>query len=156
MSELGIPIRAARDDEMSTVRELFLEYAAGLGVSLCFQDFENEVASLPGKYSPPGGVILLGESDAGVVGVVALRPFAKHVAEMKRLYVRPEARGSGLGRQLAVAVIESAKQAGYRSIRLDTLPQMLAAQDLYRSLGFRETDAYYQNPHGAIYLELEL
>ncbi len=156
MSEPAALVRPARADEMPGVRALFVEYAAALGIDLCFQDFETELATLPGKYAPPGGIILLGELHGAVFGVVALRPLDANAAEMKRLFVRHEARGSGLGRLLAIAVIERAKQAGYRSIRLDTLPQMLAAQDLYRSLGFRETDAYYRNPHGAIYLELAL
>lgn len=156
MSEPEAVIRHARADEMPTVRVLFVEYAAALGVDLCFQDFDTELATLPGKYAPPGGVILLGEWGGAVAGVVALRPLDAKVAEMKRLFVRPEARGSGLGRRLALAVIKEARQAGYHSIRLDTLPQMVAAQELYRSLGFHETEAYYQNPHGAIYLELAL
>jgi ribosomal protein S18 acetylase RimI-like enzyme len=174
MTSGAVSIRNARPDEMPLVRTLFLEYAGGLGISLCFQDFESELATLPGKYATPSGVILLGqvahplhnpardgsatetERPPTVLGVVALRPLQPNVAEMKRLYVRPEGRGLGLGRRLATAVIDFAKQAGYESIRLDTLPQMLAAHEMYRSLGFRQTDAYYQNPHGAIYLELPL
>jgi ribosomal protein S18 acetylase RimI-like enzyme len=176
MTSDTVSVRTARPDEMPLVRTLFLEYAGSLSVSLCFQDFETELATLPGKYAAPGGVILIGEIDDGklppnhvrrrtatgtdkpisVLGVVALRPLQPAVAEVKRLYVRPEARGLGLGRRLAVAVINFAKQAGYTSIRLDTLPEMIAAQEMYRSLGFRQTDAYSDNPHGAIYLEMTL
>jgi ribosomal protein S18 acetylase RimI-like enzyme len=96
------------------------------------------------------------DAPLSVLGVVALRLLQPNIAEMKRLYVRPEARGLGLGRLLAIAVIEHARQAGYEAICLDTLPQMTAAHELYRSLGFSERDAYYQNPHGALYLELSL
>lgn len=152
----AVSVRFARPGEMPVVRALFLEYAEALGVSLCFQDFETELATLPGKYAPPGGVILLGEDNGAVLGVVALRPLQGNAAEMKRLFVRPEARGLGLGRRLAAAAIQTARKAGYNYVRLDTLPQMLEAHELYRSLGFRETGAYYQNPHGAIYLELPL
>jgi ribosomal protein S18 acetylase RimI-like enzyme len=156
MKSSDVQVRSVHAEEMPVVRMLFTEYAEALGVSLCFQDFENEVATLPGKYAPPAGTILFGERAGRILGVVALRPLEQGVAEMKRLYVRPEARGLGLGRALALNVIEAARSIGYQGIRLDTLPQMLEARELYKSLGFLETSAYYQNPHGAIYLELQL
>jgi putative acetyltransferase len=152
----GTLIRPALDTEMDCVRSLFLEYAAGLGVSLCFQNFDHELAQLPGYYAPPRGALLVGECDGGVCGVVALRPASDSAAEMKRLYVQPHARNTGLGRQLAEAIIEHARLLGYRSIRLDTLAPMTRAIALYRSMGFREITPYYENPHAALFFELDL
>lgn len=129
---------------------LLREYEAGLGVSLCFQGFEAEVAGLPGDYAPPGGAMLLARDaeGGGLVGVVALRPVrdAPELCEMKRLYVRPVARGSGVGRELAMAVIEEGRRLGYRRMCLDTLPGMREAQALYRSLGFRQTGTSAPEP----------
>ena len=144
-------------DEIETARTLFREYADGLEVDLCFQNFDEELATLPGGYAPPEGRLLLAWDGAEAAGCVALRRFADGVSEMKRLYVRPAARGTGLGRALAERVIAEARAAGYAALRLDTLPTMLTAQQLYRALGFREIAAYRANPiHGASYMELAL
>lgn len=152
---------ALRDAEgaadMDTVRTLFREYQAGLGVSLCFQDFETELAELPGKYVDPSGCLLLATSDGRAAGVVALRALDGGICEMKRLYVRPAARGRGLGRKLAVSVVDEARKRGHRAMRLDTLPQLAAAIELYRSLGFVEIGNYCDNPiPGARFFELVL
>lgn len=135
---------------MDVVRTLFREYQAFLDIDLCFQGFAAELADLPGKYAPPGGCILLAEDGgaaAGVVaGVVALWPLAAGACEMKRLFVRPPWRGTGLGRRLAEAVVDEARAIGYTTMRLDTLARLDAAVALYRSLGFRETAPYTANP----------
>ena len=151
-------LRTATSDDIPAVRSLFLEYAESLGFSLCFQSFDLEIAELPGKYAPPAGSLLIGLVDGAIAGCVALRPLSAEVCEMKRLYVRPAFRRSGLGRELAVAIIAQARELGYRSIRLDTVPdRMASAVHLYKSLGFEEIPAYYDNPiPGALYLELRL
>ena len=142
---------------MDTAQALFLEYAAALGVDLCFQGFDEELATLPGAYARPAGRLLVARLDDEVAGCVALRPAGAGVCEMKRLYVRPAARGSGIGRALATAVIEAAQEQGYERMRLDTLPQMVEAQPLYESLGFREIEPYYDSPvSGTRFLELAL
>jgi putative acetyltransferase len=123
-------------DDMQSVRELFQEYAASLDIDLCFQAFEEELATLPGKYAPPAGRLLLAVEDAEKAGCVALRPIGDGIAEMKRLYVRPAFRGRGVGRLLIAALLDESKQAGYTRVRLDTLPSMGAAITLYRSFGF--------------------
>lgn len=162
MCEDGVTITPAGMTEMALVRELFLEYQAWLGVDLCFQGFEQELAELPGAYAPPEGGIWIArarESDAGesVAGIVALRSQAEERAEMKRLWLRPAFRGRGLGRRLAETAIAAARRAGYRRLCLDTLGQMDAARSLYTDLGFKEIPAYYDNPLDDVrYLELDL
>ncbi len=151
-------IAATTPSHIVVARELFLEYAASLGFSLCFQNFEQEVAELPGKYAPPSGRLLLAMRDEQAVGCVALRALADELCEMKRLYVRPAARGTGLGRQLVERIIAEARAIGYRRMRLDTIQGLMdRAIALYRQFGFRETEPYYSspNPH-TLFLELDL
>ena len=152
-----IEIRAAAiPAEIPIVRELFREYADGLGIDLCFQDFEAELASLPGKYAPPWGRLLLAFDDGAAVGCVALRPIDLETCEMKRLYVRPDVRGQHVGRLLAERICDEARAAGYRRICLDTLSAMTSALALYASLGFKAIDPYVFNPiEGAIFLGLD-
>lgn len=148
---------AVSADEIETARMLFREYADGLDVDLSFQNFDEELATLPGGYAPPDGRLMLAWHGAESAGCVALRRFAERIGEMKRLYVRLAWRGTGLGRALAEAVIAEARAAGYTTLRLDTLPTMTTAQRLYRALGFREIAAYRANPvHGSSYMELSL
>jgi GNAT superfamily N-acetyltransferase len=156
----AIAIRPARPDEMPQVKALFIEYATEIaneiGLDLAFQCFDQELATLPGKYSAPRGTILLAELNGEPKGVVALRPLEEAIAEMKRLFVQPAARGHGLGRLLIEAVIQKARDAGYNAVRLDSLPHMASAIALYRSFGFRDIEAYYENPVCPVYLELTL
>jgi len=143
--------------DVEEVRQLFEEYAQSLGVDLSFQGFGEELASLPGSYSPPGGRLLLAADQAHAVGCVGVRPLENGICEMKRLYVRPEARGRGVARQLAEAAIAFGKAANYHAMRLDTLPTMTAAQELYRQLGFRVVEAYRYNPvPGTSFMQLDL
>ena len=133
------------------------EYAAILGVDLCFQGFEAELDGLPGKYAPPSGALLIALHQDEAAGCVALRDLGHGVCEMKRLFVRPQFRGLGLGRQLADAIIAKAGQLGYLLMRLDTLDRLSEAMRLYERLGFRKIPAYYDNPlAGAVYWELDL
>jgi ribosomal protein S18 acetylase RimI-like enzyme len=150
-----VPVRGGEDVE--TARTLFLEYAQGLGVDLSFQGFAQELKDLPGAYAPPGGALLLAVEAGATLGCVAVRAWDDETAEMKRLYLRPAARGRGLGVVLAKAAVEEARRIGYRKLRLDTLPGMEAAQAIYQEMGFREIPPYRTNPvPGARYLELKL
>jgi GNAT superfamily N-acetyltransferase len=150
-------IREARPGELGTVHELIEEYVSALGIDLGFQDIDAELGDLAATYGPPGGRILVGLVDGEIAGCVALRPLETGCCEMKRLYVRPASRGTGLGRRLALAVIETARVLGYDRMRIDTLPQMGAARKLYVSLGFREIEPYRFNPvPGTAFMELAL
>ena len=135
-----------------------MEYAKSLGVNLCFQNFEQELAGLPGHYAPPDGRLLLANYEGQLAGCVALHRWEAGVCEMKRLYLRPSFRGKGLGRAIAEAIIAEARNIGYRCMRLDTIePIMKDAVEMYRKLGFREIAPYRPNPiAGAIYMELQL
>ncbi len=142
---------------LAVVRELFNEYAAALGVDLCFQGFGQELSGLPGAYCPPAGGLWLATVEGQPAGCAALRPLGEGVGEMKRLYVRPAFRGHHLGRLLAETTLARAREAGHRRVRLDTMPTMGAAIKLYRTLGFREIEPYRHNPvPGALFMELEL
>jgi putative acetyltransferase len=139
--------------DLEEVRALFREYAASLPFALDFQNFDDEIAGLPGAYAPPHGALLLARG----AGCAGLRPFDGTTCEMKRLYVRPSARGTGLGRRLAEAIVDEARRLGYSHMRLDTVPGMAPAQSLYERLGFYEIGPYRPNPiAGARFLELEL
>lgn len=150
-------LEAASESDIESIRALFREYAAGLGVDLCFQNFEGELASLPGGYAAPRGRLYLALDGERPVGCAALRPLAEDTCELKRVYVRPEGRGTGLGRRLVDRALGDAVVIGYRRVCLDTLPGMEAAQELYRSLGFRETRPYTYNPiAGTLFMEKTL
>jgi GNAT superfamily N-acetyltransferase len=153
--------QADSNEKVELAREMFREYAAQLGVDLCFQDFERELRELPGKYSPPTGRLLLAyKIVAGMKnlsGCSALRPIDAAICEMKRLYVRLEFRGRGIGRTLVESLIASAREIGYTAMRLDTLSTMREAHKLYSQLGFREIAPYLHNPvPGSFFLELDL
>ncbi|MGQ2981292.1 MAG: GNAT family N-acetyltransferase [Polaromonas sp.] len=146
---------------LEATRQIFREYASQLGIDLCFQNFDEELAALPGDYAAPQGCLLLAMRDGEVAGCCALRPLDNvdypNASEMKRLYVRQAHRRSGLGRQLAEAVLDAARVAGYHSVLLDTLSDMEAARALYDDLGFRDIPPYYHNPiAGAHYLKVDL
>jgi ribosomal protein S18 acetylase RimI-like enzyme len=149
--------QALGDAEIAFTRGLFREYEAELGIDLCFQGFERELASLPGDYAPPSGRLLLAWLDGQPAGCVALRRIEADLCEMKRLYLKPSLRRVGAGRLLTLTLIGEARAIGYQRMRLDTLPVMKAAISLYRSLGFRSIPPYRHNPiEGALYLELDL
>ena len=144
-------------EDLDAVRALLREYQTAIGVDLCFQNFERELAELPGAYAPPMGRLLVARTGGVLAGCVAVRPLAPEIAEMKRLDVRPAFLRRGLGRALAVAVIDEARQLGYRTMRLDTLPTMQSAHALYRSLGFTPIAAFTPNPTpGTLYFERAL
>ena len=150
--------QAETPKQIAQARELFLEYAQSLGFSLCFQNFDKELAKLPGDYAPPEGRLLLAEYEGQLAACVALHKLEDDICEMKRLYLRPQFRGKGLGRILADRIIAEARQIGYRRMRLDTVePVMKDAVAMYRRIGFKEIAPYCKNPiAGALYMELLL
>ena len=152
---------ASTAEDMLAAREIFLEYARSLSVDLCFQDFETELAQLPGEYAAPRGALLLAKVNQEIAGCCALRPLdsadSPNASEMKRLYVRPAFRRLGLGRQLAESILDAARQCDYSCVLLDTLDEMETARALYEDLGFEEVAPYYHNPlPGAHYLRVML
>jgi len=150
-------VQAESQKDLNQVRELFREYTTSLGFNLCFQNFDIELAELPGDYVPPSGRLLLIIYATKMAGCVALRNMGEGVCEMKRLYVRPAFRGKGIGKTLALAIIKEARHIGYKCMRLDTVPAMKEAISLYRSLGFKDIEPYRYNPiEGAIFMELKL
>lgn len=150
-------VTAGDDARVTQARTLLVEYADFLGVDLSFQNFDRELSDFPASYLPPTGALLVATRDERLAGIIAMRRLDKECCEMKRLFVRPDFRGRSVGRDLAVAIINTAKNMGYQRMRLDTLPGMDEAQRLYRSLGFRDIAAYYENPiPGTTYLELDL
>ena len=151
------PVRTPAD--LEAVAELFQEYAASLSTDLAYQNFERELAELPGAYAPPGGELFIARSEAGdALGCVAFRLLEiEGVGEMKRLFLHPTARGLGLGRLLTQTVIDTAAERGCRELRLDTLPDMKTAIRLYEAMGFRRIEAYYQpTPPGTVFMALSL
>ena len=144
--------------QIAQARELFLEYAQSLGFSLCFQNFDKELAKLPGDYAPPEGRLLLAHYEGQLAGCVALHKLEPGICEMKRLYLRPQFRGKGLGRALTDSIIAEAREIGYQRMRLDTVePVMKDAVEMYHKIGFRQITPYRANPiAGAMYMELQL
>jgi putative acetyltransferase len=151
-------LQAESPAQIAQARELFLEYAQSLGFSLCFQNFDKELAELPGDYAPPEGRLLLAEFAGQLAGCVALHRLDHDTCEMKRLYLRPQFRGKRLGRALADCIILEARSIGYRRMRLDTVgPVMKDAVVMYRKIGFKEIAPYRPNPMaGTLYMELQL
>jgi len=148
---------ASGADDMRVLADLFRGYAASLPVDLDYQDFDDELAALPGKYAPPKGVLLLARDADGALGCVGLRALAEGVCEMKRLYLLPAARGLGLGRALADAAVAEARRLGYRELRLDTLPTMARAIAMYEQMGFERIEPYYRpTPPGTVFMALRL
>lgn len=152
--------QAVDENEIEDAKRLFTEYAEWLGFSLCFQGFDAELAELPGKYAMPGGRLYLAYVDGTAVGCIAMRPLADGICEMKRLYVKKEARGLGLGNKLVEKTLADARDIGYLTMRLDTYPpKMGKAVEMYRRYGFTEIAPYYDNPHagsGVLFMELDL
>ena len=150
-------IRACAESDVPTVRALFAEYAAGLGIDLCFQQFDEELVGLPGAYAPPTGGLFIARDGEAPAGCVAFRRLGAGRCELKRLYVRSAFRGRGLGRLLACRALEEAGAAGYSSAHLDTLPSMTGAIALYRALGFEPAEPHYHNPvPGALFFAKSL
>lgn len=160
VATLTVQTLVARETLLSnldSVRSLFREYEAELGVDLCFQGFEDELKTLPGKYAEPEGRLLLAFHGDEPIGVVALRPLGEAECEMKRLFVRPAYRGSGAGRELTGAILDAAREKGYKAMVLDTLQRLQPAIALYESLGFRRCEPYYSNPEpDVVFMRLEL
>jgi ribosomal protein S18 acetylase RimI-like enzyme len=150
--------QATSNKEVQQARKLFEEYAAWLGINPCFQNVDKELAELPGEYAPPSGRLFLANENDQTAGCVGLRKIGDGIGEMKRLYVRPDFRGQGLGRTLTETILQEAREIGYRRVRLDTLPgKMDQAIAMYRSLGFKNIAPYYDNPvEGVAFMELEL
>lgn len=150
-----VPVK--NEDEISSVRRLFQEYAGSLSIDLCFQNFETELASLPGDYAPPRGALFLAQLETTPVGCIGLRPFSDSVGELKRLYVLPECRGRGLAHALIQSAVQAAREIGYHALVLDTLASMKPAIALYEKFGFHRTEAYYPNPlPDVVYFRLNL
>lgn len=155
---MSLTITPATEDRYDDVRALFREYQTFLNVNLCFQGFEAELASLPSPYEEPRGELVLAHWDGRLAGCAGIKPLGDDVCELKRLFVRPEFRGHGIGRELCRRMIEDAGRRGYRRMRLDTLERLDSAVALYRQLGFVEIPAYYENPlpERVIFMELSL
>jgi len=151
-------VQAKTSEQIETARELFREYQEWLGISLCFQNFDDEVANLPADYRMPNGRLLIAIKDGDVVGCIALRKLTDDACEMKRLFLRPQFRGEGLGREMVQRIIDEAREIGYERMRLDTLPRWMdQAIALYEQFGFRDIPPYYDNPvAGARFMELIL
>ena len=151
-------VQAETSEQIETARELFREYQEWLGISLCFQNFDDEVANLPADYRMPNGRLLIAIKDGDVVGCIALRKLTDDACEMKRLFLRPQFRGEGLGREMVQRIIDEAREIGYERMRLDTLPRWMdQAIALYEQFGFRDIPPYYDNPvAGARFMELIL
>ena len=150
-------IPATTPEQIETIRSLFVEYQQWLNFSLCFQGFDQELATLPGKYSNPNGRLYIAEHEGSIAGCIALRPIDERVCEMKRLFVREAFRGKGIGKILTEQIISDAKKIGYHVMKLDTLQRMETARSLYKKLGFAVIPAYYNNPlDEVVYMELLL
>jgi putative acetyltransferase len=150
-------VPAALPTDLPVITQLFRAYAASLPIDLGYQGFDGEIQSLPGKYAPPQGALLIARDAGAALGCVAMRPLEPGLCEMKRLYVAPEGRGRGVGRALARAIIDAARAANHAELRLDTLPHMHEAQALYRTLGFAEIAPYYEGaPEGTVFMSLKL
>lgn len=150
-------VQANSHEDIEAARTLFREYQQGLGISLCFQNFDRELKNLPGDYAPPDGRLLLATEDGQIAGCIAMRKLGDGACEMKRLFVRPTYRRTGLGRVLVNTIIDEARSLGYTHMRLDTLPgRMDRAIALYRSIGFVEIEPYYTSVEGAKFMELDL